>query len=230
MTRQELVELLNEEGISPNTYSLDGDLLPNRIILYKNYNFWEIFYLDEKGNKKILKRCRNENDAYSFVHLFLIEDLLSFESIYYSKPPVIIPETVKLFKKVSSLELATRIWFDSIITEKLNWPNDAVGAVFAIEMDKKHFKNYIIRLYGTISNINSTKKDPGAVAVIPLYDFISIKSKKDGTAFANDFIDVLEHVLIDKSSAYFQFFGTKSIYVALHHIIVKMTNPAFVHA
>lgn len=48
----ELKRHLDTIGINRDFYSLEGALLPDRIVLYKNYDKWEVFYLDELGNRE----------------------------------------------------------------------------------------------------------------------------------------------------------------------------------
>lgn len=68
MNRLELFRLFEKEGVSPNRYSLYGELLPDRIVLYENYDRWEVFYFDERGKKNILKVCRSEESACEYIH------------------------------------------------------------------------------------------------------------------------------------------------------------------
>ena len=72
MNRNELLRVLNKEGISPNKYSLYGELQSDRIIIYENYNVWEVFYLDERGGRQMFKRCRSEEEACDFVYQTLM--------------------------------------------------------------------------------------------------------------------------------------------------------------
>ena len=44
MHRKELIKILEQEGIPSCWYSLYGELLPDRIVLYENYGKWEVFY------------------------------------------------------------------------------------------------------------------------------------------------------------------------------------------
>ena len=51
MNKIELIAKLAELGVDPNTYSLEGELLPDSIVLYHSYSSWEVFYLDERGGR-----------------------------------------------------------------------------------------------------------------------------------------------------------------------------------
>ena len=51
----ELKAKLNELGVEPNEYSLEGSVANwNTIVLYKNYSIWEVFYIDERGNLSLI--------------------------------------------------------------------------------------------------------------------------------------------------------------------------------
>jgi hypothetical protein len=59
MNREELHIALQSLNIDPQSYSLYGDLISDSIILYQNYNQWEVFYLDDRGGRN------NENIFYT---------------------------------------------------------------------------------------------------------------------------------------------------------------------
>ncbi len=67
MTIEELKSILKSKAIPDTWYSLDGSLLPDRTVLYRNYDFWEVFYFDERGNTNNIKRFSNEEDAYQYI-------------------------------------------------------------------------------------------------------------------------------------------------------------------
>lgn len=82
MDRNTLKCELNKIGVTPTEYSLDGELIPNNIILYKNYDKWEVFYLDERGNKNKCKVFTNEAEALNYIfQLFL--NLYNLRKKYY---------------------------------------------------------------------------------------------------------------------------------------------------
>jgi len=68
MNIQELKERLKIKGVNEETYSLDGTLYPMRVILYKNYSKWEVFYLDERGNRDGHRIFYSENDACLYMY------------------------------------------------------------------------------------------------------------------------------------------------------------------
>lgn len=68
----ELKSKLRELGIKENEYSLDGELNPDTIILYQNYDKWEVFYLDERGGRDILQIFQSEEEACNFIYKYFI--------------------------------------------------------------------------------------------------------------------------------------------------------------
>ncbi|MEJ7558648.1 MAG: hypothetical protein WKF66_10095 [Pedobacter sp.] len=68
MNKQELKQKLDSLGIYPGFHSLDGDLLPDCIVLTHNYNHWEVFYFDERGNQNNRKNFLSESDACNYVY------------------------------------------------------------------------------------------------------------------------------------------------------------------
>ena len=55
-------------SVDPKQYSLNGDLNADAIILFQNYNKWEVFYPDERGGRNEAKTFESENDACQYVH------------------------------------------------------------------------------------------------------------------------------------------------------------------
>jgi hypothetical protein len=211
MNREELLRLLINEGVSSDTYSLDGNFISDHIVLYENYNFWEVFYADEKGNKTLLKRCKNEEDACLFIHNYLIEGFLSEKSIFFSEPPVIIPKTSQMIQKISLLELSIRIWLDSTIAKEISWPDYVTGAFWGIERDIKNMQNYICHLFGTRNADDTNNSLPFEVAVVPFYDRVSIKSGMDEADFIGEFSTLVRKCVSEPE--YRGFFERKTIYV-----------------
>lgn len=70
MKRAELKRSLDEMGVNPGFYSLDGELLPDRIVLYPNYDIWEVFYFDERGNRDRQRMFASESDACQYIYDF----------------------------------------------------------------------------------------------------------------------------------------------------------------
>jgi hypothetical protein len=68
MNRKELIYNLKLLGINPKQYSLFGDLIPDTIVLFQNYHRWEVFYLDERGNRDNEKIFNSENDACLYIY------------------------------------------------------------------------------------------------------------------------------------------------------------------
>lgn len=60
-------------NIPDDEYSLNGSLKPDSIILYKNYNKWEVFYLDERGERSNEKDFDSESNACLYVYKLFID-------------------------------------------------------------------------------------------------------------------------------------------------------------
>jgi hypothetical protein len=69
MNTNELRIKLDKLGINPNFYSLDGELLPDRIVLYNLYSEWQVFYFDERGNRDNEKIFNSEQKACEYIDL-----------------------------------------------------------------------------------------------------------------------------------------------------------------
>lgn len=67
MNREELKEELKKLNIPWEHYSLYGDLVRDSIVLYKNYDNWEVFYYDERGNRLDQKIFRSESTACEYI-------------------------------------------------------------------------------------------------------------------------------------------------------------------
>lgn len=216
MNRERLIQLLNDAGVSPNLYSLYGDLMSDRIILYENYNQWEVFYLDERGGRTLLKKCRNEEEACYFILQFLVEGMLTEESVFFSCSPIITPHSIAVKREFGLLEFVMRIWFDSIIKSESDWSNSVGDVLFEIKRDVKHKQNYLIHLYGCKDVDDSIGQIVFTVNYIPLYDWISIKSGKNEKDFVDDFRNILRKCLCNNM------FKDKTVYVGFANSIQKM--------
>ena len=63
MNRSDLKKVLEKIGIDPRFYSLDGTLLPDRIVLYISSSSWIVFYFDERGNRNNELEFNSESKA-----------------------------------------------------------------------------------------------------------------------------------------------------------------------
>jgi hypothetical protein len=68
MDKLELKKRLDDLEINPDYYSLEGELLPDRIVLYQNYNLWEVFYFDERGYRDNNKVFHSEGEACDYIY------------------------------------------------------------------------------------------------------------------------------------------------------------------
>ncbi len=68
MNKSELIKLLKKINIPTSHYSLDGELLSDRMIIYNSYEKWIVFYLDERGNRNEEKEFDSESKALSYLY------------------------------------------------------------------------------------------------------------------------------------------------------------------
>ena len=68
MNREELKNKLDELGVYAGFYSLEGELLPDRIVLYHNYAKFEVSYFDERGNRDNERVFFSESDACNYIY------------------------------------------------------------------------------------------------------------------------------------------------------------------
>jgi len=68
MDKRELKQQLDNLDVYSGYYSLEGELLPDRIVLYHNYSKWEVFYFDERGNRDNEKKFSSEGDACDYIY------------------------------------------------------------------------------------------------------------------------------------------------------------------
>lgn len=68
MNKDTLKKELKKLGVSPNEYSLNGDIRSDKIVLYQNYSKWEVFYFDERGERNYEKVFYNEEDACLYIY------------------------------------------------------------------------------------------------------------------------------------------------------------------
>jgi hypothetical protein len=68
MNKQELKENLDNLAVSKKFYSLNGNLLPDRVILYNSYDKWLVFYFDERGNRNEEQIFNSENEACQYIY------------------------------------------------------------------------------------------------------------------------------------------------------------------
>jgi len=67
MNRKKLKQKLDELGVRDTSYSLVGDLLPGRMVLYNSYHEWQVFLFDERGNRDQEKNFTSESEACEYL-------------------------------------------------------------------------------------------------------------------------------------------------------------------
>jgi hypothetical protein len=73
VNKVELKTKLDSLGINENFYSLDGQPLPDRIVLYQSYDNWNVFYFDERGNRNDEAAFASESEACQYIYNILIK-------------------------------------------------------------------------------------------------------------------------------------------------------------
>lgn len=214
MNRKELAKLLEIEGIPSTMYSLDGDLFtPDRIVLYKNYSLWEVFYLGDRGERDTIKMCTSEDEACTCIHQELVlTGILSVNSIFFSHNPECLPSTMALIKEKGILEVVMRIWIDSIIKDS-TWPKDINSIIFFLEEDKD-LHRYTISLWGS-KNVNTTEGVINfSVDYVPCHDKVYIGFQNIESDLDKEISDIISRLgQCKENTAYKDFFEGKFIYV-----------------
>lgn len=73
MDRIELKKKLDLLKVNSSTYSLEGELVSDSIILYNSYSTWTVFYLDERGGRNDEKEFVSEEKACEYIYRLLEE-------------------------------------------------------------------------------------------------------------------------------------------------------------
>ena len=205
MNREELKNKLNEEGYNPCLYSLYGDLQSDRIIIYENYDNWEIFYLDERGGRHMLTICHSEKETCSYLYNYLKENLLSQAAMFFSHQPDFFPYTAKLIQKIELPENTTKIWLDSIFKREKSMPDFIKGIIFEFEYSEQK-KKYIVRFFGSKCIHQSNGKVFFSVDFIPYHEYILVKWNLEQNAFENEFSKIIYKYVINKETAIYRDF------------------------
>jgi hypothetical protein len=74
MNKRELKKQLNKLGINKGYYSLNGLEFPDCTILSKNSEGWDVFYVDDRGNRTSENHFIKEEDAYTYLLKILKEE------------------------------------------------------------------------------------------------------------------------------------------------------------
>ncbi len=68
MNVKELKLKLDILRVNSNQYSLNGDIKPDAVILFHNYNKWEVYYFDERGGKNDEHEFNSEEEACNYFY------------------------------------------------------------------------------------------------------------------------------------------------------------------
>ena len=68
MNVRELIIKLDEEKIPQRWYSINGNLASDIYVLRQVHDYWEFFYVDERGDQNNdYRRFENEEDACNYL-------------------------------------------------------------------------------------------------------------------------------------------------------------------
>lgn len=67
MNIEELKRTLDELGVPPRWYVINGSLKSNVYVLNYVHTYWEYFYFDERGNENGYKKFRKEDEACDYL-------------------------------------------------------------------------------------------------------------------------------------------------------------------
>lgn len=74
MNKRELKKQLNIIGINKGYYSLNGFEYPDCTVLSKDSGGWEVFYVDDRGNRTLENHFATEGDACNYMLKTLKEE------------------------------------------------------------------------------------------------------------------------------------------------------------
>ncbi|NOU62363.1 hypothetical protein [Marinifilum caeruleilacunae] len=73
MNKKDLKEELDLLNVNQEFYSLNGDLIPDTIVLVENYDLWEVFYFDERGSINNKKDFKTEKEACLYIYNLFVK-------------------------------------------------------------------------------------------------------------------------------------------------------------
>jgi hypothetical protein len=77
MNIRELSIALKEAKVKPSWYSLDGKLIPDRMIIRKRKYNWEVFYFGDRGGVMEKKTFDSETDACEYFYAHFMKQRVS---------------------------------------------------------------------------------------------------------------------------------------------------------
>ena len=172
--------------------------------LYHVNGKWEVFYFDERGNKQMLRKCSSETSACEFIHHELALLMLTKEAVIFSQTPVLLPQTLESIGKVDIVEVATHVWFDSIIGQEESLPEDIATIIF--ELEKLEDKRYKIRFGGSKKIIISGEDVDFSIDYRPYHDWMLVRSEKNELEFEEEYSDIINKCKNGKGNASYRNF------------------------
>ena len=71
--KSELRTKLEQAGIRPSVYSLDGELLPDRLVLDHAHGRWFVFYFSERGTRFGEREFGDEDEACEHFYRHIVD-------------------------------------------------------------------------------------------------------------------------------------------------------------
>ncbi len=68
MKEDEFLRKVNMLGVPSNYYSLNGDLLPFRMVVQETYGKFSVFYFSERGTCDDMNSFESKEDALDFLY------------------------------------------------------------------------------------------------------------------------------------------------------------------
>lgn len=87
MNKDELIKKLLEICVTPDFYSLDGELLADRIIRKKSYEGWNVFYFDERGGINDEHMFTSELEANNYIYDLFAKDAEMYSELFAKRHP-----------------------------------------------------------------------------------------------------------------------------------------------
>lgn len=78
MNREELKKQLDLLNVPEGSYSLEGELNADSIILYHSYHEWRVFYMDERGGRNKLRIYPSEAEACQRIYEMYLDRIRIF--------------------------------------------------------------------------------------------------------------------------------------------------------
>ncbi len=73
MNRENLIHKLTKLGVPRSAYGLYDEVFSSTVVIYENYSKWEVFKIDEKGDRFDMKIFKSEDEACRYVYDIFVD-------------------------------------------------------------------------------------------------------------------------------------------------------------